>query len=512
MTTRTRSRRKSRRGTRDPSTIRQLPWKQPRNPFPPIELLSADQVDTIHHASLRVLRDMGLEFMSEEALDVLDREGAQVDRDTRLVKFDPDLVEAFVAKAPSEFEMFSRNGDRNLKFGGNNVIYSLVSSPPNVSDLDRGRRPGTYEDQCNLIRLMHSLNTVHMAGITPVEALDLQVNSRHLDLHHAYLTLSDRVFSARAIGRERIIDAIDMACIASGMDRDGLKVKPGVYTNINVNSPRRVDTELLSGMMEMMRYRQPVAVTPFTLAGAMSPVTLVGSLTQQNAEALGVLAFSQMFAPGTPVIYGGFTSNVDMKSGAPAFGTPEYVKGTIASGQLARRYGLPYRSSNVNAANSPDAQAAYESQMSLWANIMGGANLVWHGAGWLEGGLTSSFEKVIIDADNLQMMTEVMQPLTVDENTLGLEAIEDVGIGGHFFGTAHTIERYENAFYEPLVSDWRNFEAWEEAGSPSAADHANRIWKQLLREYEPPAVEPGRREALDEFVKRRKVEIGEQKW
>ena len=512
MNTRTRGRRNSRRGTREPSTIHQLAWHQPRNPFPPIELLSADQLETIHHASLRVLRDMGLEFMSDEALDVLEREGADVNRDTQLVKFDPDLVEEFVAKAPSEFEMFSRNGDRNLKFGGNNVIFSLVSSPPNVSDLDRGRRPGTYEDQCNLIRLMHSLNIVHMAGITPVEAQELQVNSRHLDLHHAYLTLSDRVFSGRAIGRERITDAIDMACIASGVDRDGLIARPGVYTNINVNSPRRVDAELLLGMMEMMLYRQPVAVTPFTLAGAMSPVTLAGSLTQQNAEALGVLAFSQMFAPGTPVIYGGFTSNVDMKSGAPAFGTPEYVKGTIAGGQLARRYGLPYRSSNVNAANSVDAQSAYESQMSLWANMMGGANLVWHGAGWLEGGLTSSFEKVVIDADNLQMMSEVMKPLQVDDASLALEAIEDVGIGGHFFGTAHTIERYENAFYNPLVSDWRNFESWEEAGSPSAADHANRIWKQLLREYEAPPMAQDRREELDAFVQRRKVEIGVQKW
>jgi len=512
LTARPKSRRRNRRPVRTPSAIKQLPWGALRNPFTPIELLSADQVEAIHHASLRILRDMGLEFMSAEALDVLRREGAEVDRDTQIVKFDPDLVEEFVSKAPSEFEMVSRNRDRNLKFGGNNLIFSLVSSPPNVSDLDNGRRPGTYEDQCNLIRLMHSLNTVHMAGITPVEAMDLPVNSRHLDLVHAYLTLSDRVFSARAIGRERITDAIDMACIAGGITRDELVTQPGVYTNININSPRRVDNELLTGMMEMMAYRQPVAVTPFTLAGAMSPVTLVGSLTQQNAEALGVLAFSQMHSPGTPVIYGGFTSNVDMKSGSPAFGTPEYVKGTIAGGQLARRYRLPYRSSNVNAANSVDAQSAYESQMALWANIMGGVNIVWHGAGWLEGGLTSSFEKVIIDADNLQMMSEIMRPMIVDESTLGLQAIEEAGIGGHFFGTAHTIERYENAFYEPMVSDWRNFESWEEAGSPSAAEHANRIWKQLLAEYEPPAMSPDRREALDEFVARRKDEIGEQTW
>ena len=505
-------RRRQGRAKRDANELEQRPWRAVRNPFKPVELLNAEQVERVHRASLKVLQDMGVEFMSSDALDVLERAGAQVDRDTQIVRFDPALVEESVALAPSEFDVEARNPEHSVHIGGDHMVFTLVSSAPNINDLDAGRRPGTYEDQCNLIRLEQSLNIIHCGAITPVEALDMPVHSRHLDLIHAYLTLSDRTFSGRAIGRQRIIDTLEMTCIAHGISREEMTKRPRVMTNINVNSPRRMDSELLLGAMEMMDNGQPVAVTPFTLAGAMSPVTIAGSLTQQNAEALAVLAFTQIYKPGTPVIYGGFTSNVDMKSGAPAFGTPEYVKATIAGGQLARRYKLPYRSSNVNAANSVDAQAAYESLMSLWACMLGGANLIWHGAGWLEGGLASSYEKVIIDADLLSQMVEIMSPIEISDDSLALDAIEDVGIAGHFFGTAHTLERYENAFFQPMVSDWRNFENWSDAGAPSAAQHANRVWKQLLADYEAPPMDAGRREALDEYLAKRKVEIGEGSW
>ena len=505
-------RRRQGRAKRDANQLAQPPWRAVRNPFKPVDLLSEEQVERIHQASLAVLRDMGVEFMSDEALDVLERAGADVDRDTQIVRFDPDLVLESIAKAPAEFDVEPRNPERSFHVGGDHMVFTLVSSAPNINDIDNGRRPGTYEDQCNLIRLEQSLNVIQSAAITPVEALDMPVHSRHLDLIYAYLTLSDRSFSARAIGRQRIVDAIEMAAIATGIDRDEFAAKPRLMTNVNVNSPRRMDAELLLGAMEMMDHVQPVAVTPFTLAGAMSPVTLAGSLTQQNAEALAVLAFMQIYRPGTPVIYGGFTSNVDMKSGAPAFGTPEYVKATIAGGQLARRYRLPYRASNVNAANSVDAQAAYESMMSLWACMMGGVNLVWHGAGWLEGGLASSYEKVILDADMIGMMVEIMSPLLVDDDTLALEAIEDVGVAGHFFGTEHTIARYESAFFVPLLSDWRNFENWTDGGSPNATQHANRIWKQLLDEYQQPAMPTDRLEQLDAYMTRRKREIGQGSW
>ena len=249
------------------------------------------------------------------------------------------------------------------------------------------------------------------------------------------------------------------------------------------------------------------AITPFTLLGAMSPVTIAGALVQQNAEALAGIAYVQMVNPGNPVFYGGFTSNVDMKTGAPAFGTPEYAKAVAAGGQLARRYRLPYRSSNVNASNAPDAQAAYESEMSIWAAVMGHTNLVHHGVGWLEGGLTASFEKVILDAEMLQMMAEVLRPIEVNDDQLALEAIAGVDPGGHHFGTAHTLAHYEHAFYNPMVSTRQNFESWQESGSLDTARRANAVWKRMLAEYQRPPMDPAIEEALNDYVERRKREI-----
>jgi trimethylamine---corrinoid protein Co-methyltransferase len=261
---------------------------------------------------------------------------------------------------------------------------------------------------------------------------------------------------------------------------------------------------MLQGLMEMARHGQPVVVTPFTLAGAMSPVSLAGALSLQNAEALALIAFIQMVRPGAPAVYGGFTSNVDMRTGAPAFGTPEYAKAVLAGGQLTRRYRIPYRSSNVNSSPAVDAQAAYESAMSLWATVLAHTNLIYHGAGWLEGGLVASYEKMVLDAELLQEMAEILQPLEVSEDTLALDAIREVGPGGHCFGAAHTLARYETAFYRPMLSDWRNFETWREAGAKTAAERANAIWKQLLADYEPPPLDPAIREALDDYVARRR--------
>jgi trimethylamine--corrinoid protein Co-methyltransferase len=258
----------------------------------------------------------------------------------------------------------------------------------------------------------------------------------------------------------------------------------------------------------MALHGQAVVATPFTLAGAMSPATIAGALAEQNAEALFMVVLTQLARPGAPVVYGGFTSNVDMRTGSPAFGTPEYVKAALATGQLARRYGLPFRSSNVTGSNTVDAQAAYESEMAVWGAVMGGVNLLYQGAGWLEGGLTASYEKLILDAEILQMIGEVLQPLVIDEAELGVDAIAAVGPGGHFFGSAHTLERFEHAFYRPMLSDWRNFETWQEDGSRTAAERANRIWKQLLAEFEPPPMDRGAVEAIGSFVARRKREIG----
>jgi trimethylamine--corrinoid protein Co-methyltransferase len=261
---------------------------------------------------------------------------------------------------------------------------------------------------------------------------------------------------------------------------------------------------MTEAVVELARCGQVAAITPFTLAGSMSPATMAGTLVQQTAEVLAVVTFAQAVNPGAPVMYGAFASNVDMRSGAPALGTPEYTKAALASGQIARRLGLPYRSSNTNVSNCVDAQAAYESQMSLWGAIMGHAHLVNHAAGWLEGGLTASFEKLIVDAEMLQMMAEFMRPMQFDSDEIALAAIAEVEPGGHHFGTAHTLARYENAFYESMLSDRQNFESFQESGSEDTTRRANRLWKQLLDEYQQPALDPAIDEALVAYVERRK--------
>ncbi|MCC6471749.1 MAG: trimethylamine methyltransferase family protein [Alphaproteobacteria bacterium] len=496
------------RRARRPTGPVQLPWRTVVNAYDPVRVLSEDQLAAIHDASMRVLEELGVEFLLPEAVALLRKAGAQVAADGLRVRFDRAMIAEAVAKAPPRFTLHARNPARNLVIGGNNVVFACVGSAPNASELEGGRRPGNWQDFQDLVRLGQALNAVHCFGGYPVEPIDLPAPTRHLDCARAFITLSDKIFRPYALGGGRIRDGIAMARIARGIPETRLLEEPSVYTNINVNSPLRIDGPMLAGVLEMARFNQPVAVTPFTLAGAMSPATIAGALAQQNAEALAGIAFCQIARPGMPVVYGGFTSNVDMKTGAPAFGTPEYARAALAGGQLARRYNLPYRSSNANAANAVDAQAAYESQTSLWSAVMGGANLVLHAAGWMEGGLVASFEKMVLDAELLQAMTEFLQPIQVDEDTLGIAAMREVGPGGHFFGAAHTLQRYDTAFYAPLVSDWRNFETWREAGSPDAAQHAHRIWKQLLAEYQPPPLAPAIIEELDAYVARRKEEGG----
>jgi trimethylamine--corrinoid protein Co-methyltransferase len=484
-------------------------WQQFRNPLPALALLNDDELGKIDDTALRILEELGLEFQNPQAIEILADSGADVDRGTGMVRMDRHLVRRLVAKAPSSFTLHARNPERNVIMGEDWINFAPVAGPPNVSDLEGGRRPGTFEDQCNLIKLHQCLNELHLAGAAPVEAIDLPAESRHLDLYRAQIQFTDRVWHGRAIGRARIEDALEMVVLARGRRRADLKNEPSLLTVVNVNSPRRVDSELLAGLMAMAESGQVVIVTPFTLAGAMSPITIAGALAQQTAEALGVIAFTQMVRPGAPVIFGGFTSNVDMKSGAPAFGTPEYVRAVIIGGQIARRWKLPYRSSNVTSSNVVDAQASVESMMSLWAAIMSHANLVYHATGWLEGGLTASFEKSIIDADMIGAMRAWLQPLDVSEAALGFDAIAATPPGAHFFGAAHTLERFETAFHHSKIADLRPFETWAEDGAKTATQRANRIWKSLLARYEPPPLDAAASEAIDAFVDRRKAEIAQ---
>lgn len=484
----------------------QLSWRAVENPYKPIEVLTQDQVEKIHDASLRVLRDLGMEFLNDRAMDLLEKAGAKVDRATKRVRFDPAMVMQHVGKAPSRFTLHARNPAHDLAIGGNAAVFSAVASAPNCSDMDNGRRPGNYVDYQNLLRLAQSLNIVHLCAGYPVEPIDLPAPTRHLDCYYSYITLTDKVWHPYSLGAQRIIDALAMDRIARGIGVEEQIAKPALITIVNTNSPLRLDGPMIEGLFEMAEHGQVVCITPFTLSGAMAPVTLAGALVQQNAEALAAITLCQLVRPGTPVMYGGFTSNVDMKSGAPAFGTPEYARAALAGGQLARRYGIPYRSSNANACTIVDAQAAYESEMSVWSAVMGHANLVMHAAGWMEGGLVASFEKMIVDAEILQMMAEFLRPIEVTEETMGISAMEEVGPGGHYFGAAHTLERYETAFYSPILSDWRNFETWRLDGAKTAFDRANAIYKELLANYEPPPIDPGIDEALKDYMAKRKAE------
>jgi len=481
---------------------------QPRSGFAPVELISRDELEAIHRAGLTVLQEIGIDILHEEAKAILKNAGADVDPASNRVRFDPELVESQIGLAPRSFTLHARNPARSVVIGDGYLAFCSVASTPNAFDREGGRRPGNHRDYQNFLRLGQTLDSIHVWGGYPVEPVDIHASIRHLDALFDMLTLSDKPIHGYSLGRERIRDAIEMARLARGIDEETLEREPSLFTIINSSSPLRLDTPMLEGVIQMARRNQVVVLTPFTLAGAMAPVTLAGALAQQHAEALAGLTIAQLARPGSPFVYGGFTSNVDMKSGAPAFGTPEYMKTAIVGGQLARRLGLPYRSSNANAANSLDAQAAYESIFSLWGAVMGGVNLLMHGAGWMEGGLQASFEKMALDADLLSMVAEFLRPLRVDAEEIAIEAMREVGPGGHFFGAAHTQTRYRTAFFAPTISDWRNYETWREAGAPTAYDTAERLYKERLASYSPPPFEPDRREALQAFVARRKAEGG----
>lgn len=503
--------RKARRGRRAPrpaSEIAQKPFRQPRRIAPPVKWASDDQIEALHEASLTLLAKTGIVVLHDEARGMLAEAGAEVDADGQRVRFDRALVTALMTSVPTSFRLHARNPAHDVIIGDDYLTFSMMASAPNASDIEGGRRTGNQVDFRNFLKLSQQHTILHVNGGYPCEPVDLHASVRHLDCVHDLLTLTDKAFCIYSLGAERNRDAIEMTRIAHGLSREALQSRPSVWTVINTNSPLQLDIPMMQGIIEMSSMGQPVVITPFTLAGAMAPVTIAGALVQQNAEALAAIAFSQLVRPGAPVVYGGFTSNVDMKSGSPAFGTPEYMKAQLIGGQLARSYGIPYRSSNVCAANTVDAQAAYESVFSLWGAIDGGANLIKHAAGWMEGGLCCSFEKTILDIDLLQMIDELLTPLDFSPDALALDAIAEVGPGGHFFGTDHTQRRYRDAFYAPVLSDWRNFETWQEAGSPTAMQKASAVWQARLAAYETPPMDEGIGEALDAFVKRRREEGG----
>ena len=474
--------------------------------FDPLRGVSDDELEAIHLASLRVLSETGVDFLDDTSRRQLADAGCAVDGDR--VRFDPELVQQLVATAPAEFTLHAPNPERDLHIGGDVITYTSVASPPFVTGLGRDRRDGNRDDYRDLLKLGQVLNAVHTVAGYPVEPMDLHPSVRHLHATHDMLTLSDKVPFVYSLSRQRNLDAIEMTRIARGVDDTTLEGQPSLYSVINASTPLRYDTVMLHGIQEMSARNQCIVITPFTLAGAMAPVTVAGALVLQNAEALAGIAYTQVVRPGAPVIYGGFTSNVDMRSGAPAFGTPEYWQACLVGGQLARRYNVPYRSSNVNASNSVDSQSATESTIAVWGAVMGGVNLLLHGAGWLEGGLLTSFEKMVIDADLLNMVTAMLQPVTIDDAALAVEAIAEVGPAGHFFGTQHTQDRYETEHFQPMVSSWSNFEMWDEAGRVESHQRAETLARTLIDAHVEPLMADDQRMALDDFVARRVAEGG----
>jgi trimethylamine--corrinoid protein Co-methyltransferase len=482
-------------------------YRHLRNPFEPMKVFSDDQVEAIHHGALTILETMGMRVLHPEARRIYAHAGATVDEDTQMVRLDRGLVAKSIATTPKRLTLHAKDPARTMSLADRGVVFAPTSGPPNIMDTARGKRAGTFEDFCNIMKLTQSFEVLHLLG-GGVEPQDVPVQFRHLETTRAMLVLTDKIPLVYARGTGQNLDNFELIKIAYGLSDEEFRSRAYTCTVINTNSPLQLDIPMAGGIVDYAAAGQPLLITPFTLAGAMAPVTIAGALTLAHAEALAGLTLAQIVRAGAPIIYGSFTSNVDMKSGSPAFGTPEYVKSSFGAGQLARFLGVPWRSSNATASNTPDAQAAYESQMSLWGALMGGCNLVLHGAGWLESGLTTSYEKFILDVEMLQMFAETFQPVPATPADLALEAVAEVGPSGHFFGCAHTMERYRSAFYAPLVSDWRNYGQWTEAGSHTATERASRIWQETLAKYAPPARDPAVVEALDAYVRRRTEEGG----
>ncbi len=490
-----------------PPPDRSRAYRHLQNPFTPLRVFSDDQVASLHAAALQILENQGMKVLSADARRRYAAGGAIVDESTLMVRIDRGLVAECLATAPTQITLHAMDPERNMPLDGRALVLAPAAGAPNIIDARQGRRSGTLEDLRNSIKLSQSFEIIHVMGEF-VEPQDVHIKLRHLEMTRAQLTLSDKIPHVYCRGHGQIVDALELIRIANDVSPEEFRSRPYTYSVINTNSPLQLDEPMGDGIVDFADAGQVLMITPFTLAGAMAPVTIAGALVLAHAEVLAGLVLAQLVRKGAPIVYGSFTSNVDMKSGSPAFGTPEYVKAAFGAGQLARHLNLPWRSSNATASNCADAQSAYESEMSLWGAFMGGCNFMLQAAGWLEGGLSSSYEKFILDVEMLQMMAEVFQPVGADAPDFALEAIAEVGAGGHFFGCAHTMERYRTAFYTPLVSDWRNYGTWAEDGAKTATQRALEIADRTLREYVAPARDPAIIEQLDDYVRRRTAEGG----
>lgn len=477
------------------------------NPFPAVPVFSDDRITAIHDTALRVLEELGIKVLLPEARALYRSAGALVDDDTQMVRIGREIVEHALAAAPRSITMRAGARNRDLILEPGRLTILPGAGSPHATDLIRGRRPATISDFRELVRLTQHFDVLHM--IPPiVEPQDVPTQLRHYAMTEASLTLSDKVPSIYARGTPQVLDCFEMIRDFRDLSDSDFQAQSHCYTIINTNSPRQLDIPMAQGLIDFARYKQMAIVTPFCMMGAMAPVTVAGALTLSHAEALMAITLSQLARAGTPVCYGAFASNVDMRSGSPAFGTPEQVKANLGAGQLARLIDLPWRCAAGCAANINDAQAAHETQMSAWGAILAGCTVLVHGAGWIEGGLTVSFEKFITDTEAMQIFAELCQATPADDADIAFEAIAEVAPGGHFFAAKHTMSRYQSAFYEPLVADWSNFGTWTERGAIDANQRATKLWQDILQQTVPPDLDSDRVDAMNAFVKKRSREGG----
>jgi len=483
------------------TVARQPNYRQLRHPFSPQAIFSEDEVGAIHDTALRVIEELGIKILLPEAREILAAAGARVGDDD-MVFIGREVVEAAIATAPRSIRLRSINPERQQIYENGAMLFMAGSGCPNATDFERGRRAGDLQAFEETIKLAQHFDVLHMFG-PAVEPQDVPPNLRHYQMMRAQMEHGDKPMFVYARGREQVKQSFEM--IRLGLDLSDDDFTDGVWatTVINSNSPRMLDKPMAQGLIDFARAGQMSVITPFCLAGAMAPVTVAGALTLQHAEALAGITLAQLAKTGAPVSYGGFSSNVDLKSGSPAFGTPEHIKMQIGAGQLARHIELPWRSATGAASNTPDMQAATETNMALWGAAMANATLTLHSAGWLEGGLSFGYEKFINDVEAMQTLAEMCVKPSGTSAEIGWEALADVQPGGHFFATQHTMDRYQTAFYAPLVADLQDFGGWEVAGCQSSAQRATAIWKQTLADFSPAPTGAQAKDRLVGYIEQR---------
>ena len=473
--------------------------------IPNFDLLSSEALEIIETNAETILEEIGVNFVNNPwALALWKDAGADVQGER--VHIPRGLARKLCATAPSRIKQHARNPDKTVEIGGNSLVCAPVYGPPFVRDLAGGRRYATIADFQKFVKLGYMSKWLHHSGGTVCEPTDVAVNKRHLDMLLAHMTLSDKPFMGSVTEPSRAQDSVDMCGILFG--EDFVQNNTVMTSLININSPMTFDDVMMGALEVYARNNQACVVSPFIVGGAMAPVSVAGTLTQVLAEVLAGISYSQLIRPGAPVIFGTFVTSIDMNSGAPTFGTPEASQILYGAGQLARRMGLPYRSGGgLCGSKLPDAQAAYESANTLQAALMGGVNFMLHSCGWLEGGLVSSFEKFVMDADQLGILHHIAKGVQIDENAQAMGAIREVGPGGHYLGCDHTQTNFKSAFWRTEILDYKPFETWQEEGARDTVTLAAERVEKMINTYQKPAMDPAVEEALTDYVARKKASV-----